>query len=55
MLDLEHLHADALLVVLIGAAAAIVALRAAVYVCQRALVRRDREIIAALDRTRDRC
>jgi hypothetical protein len=48
MLALEHLHADALLVVLIGAALAIVTLRAAVHLCHRALVARDRAIIATI-------
>ena len=54
MLALEHLHANALLVVLIGAALAIVTLRAAVYLCQRARVARDRELIALLSRKSDR-
>ena len=48
MLALEQLHANALLVVLISAALAIVSLRAAVYFCQRALLVRDRKIIATL-------
>ena len=48
MLALEHLHANALLVVLLGGALAIVSLRAAVYVCHRILVATDRKIIAQL-------
>ncbi|HVZ33971.1 MAG TPA: hypothetical protein VG963_16200 [Polyangiaceae bacterium] len=54
MLALEHWHANALLVVLIGAALAMIALRAGVYLCQRARVARDRELLAALRRGRDR-
>jgi len=47
MLALEHLHANALLVVLLGGALAIVSLRAAVYLCHRALVAIDRKVIAS--------
>jgi hypothetical protein len=48
MLALEHLHATALLYVLVGAALALLTLRAAVYLSRRALVARDRAIIAAV-------
>jgi hypothetical protein len=54
MLAVEQLHANALLVVLISAALAIVSLRAAVYFCQRALLARDRQIIARLLRSTGR-
>ena len=54
MLAVEHLHANALLVVLLSAALAIVSLRAAAYFCQRALVARDRNIIATLRRATSR-
>jgi predicted Holliday junction resolvase-like endonuclease len=54
MLAVEQLHANALLVVLLSAALAIVSLRAAAYFCQRALVARDRDIIATLRRTSSR-
>jgi hypothetical protein len=47
MLALEHLHANALLVVLAGGALAIVSLRAAVYLCHRALIAIDRKVIAS--------
>lgn len=50
MLALEHWHTNSLLVVLIVTALAIVLLRAAVYVFQRALAARDRELIRSLDR-----
>jgi hypothetical protein len=50
MLVAEQLHTNALLVVLLSAALAIASLRAAVYFCQRALVVRDREILARLRR-----
>jgi len=52
MLALEHLQANALLVVLIGAALAILTLRAAVYLCKRAVVARDRATITSLPRAR---
>lgn len=52
MLAVEQLHANALLVVLFGATLAIVSLRAAAYFCQRALVARDRHIIATVQRAR---
>ena len=48
MLALEHLHANALFVVLLVAALALFTLRAAVYLCQRALVARDRATLHAL-------
>jgi hypothetical protein len=50
MLALEHLQASALLVVLIGAALAMLTLRAAVYLCKRAVIARDRATITALSR-----
>ena len=50
MLALEHLHANGLLVVLTGAVLAMSSLRAVVYLCHRALVARDREILASLGR-----
>ena len=50
MLAVEHLHANALLVVLLSAALAIVSLRAAAYFSERALVARDRNIIATVRR-----
>lgn len=53
MLALEHLQANALLVVLIGAALALVTLRAVVHLCQRAVVARDRATIASLTRQHD--
>jgi predicted Holliday junction resolvase-like endonuclease len=48
MLALEHLHANALLVVLLGGALAIVSLRAAVYLLHRSLVATDRKIMSSL-------
>lgn len=51
MLALEHLHANALLVVLLGGALAIVSLRAAVYLLHRSLVATDRKIISSLPRS----
>ena len=50
MVALEHLHADALLWVLTGAALAMFSLRATVYFCHRALVARDRSFIASSGR-----
>jgi hypothetical protein len=52
MLALEHLHANALLVVLLGGALAIVSLRVAVYLLHRSLVAADREIMSSLLRAR---
>lgn len=46
MLALEHLHANALLVVLLGGALAIVSLRAGVYLLHRSLVAADRKIMS---------
>jgi H+/gluconate symporter-like permease len=54
MLALEHLHANALLVVLLGGALAIVSLRAAVYLLHRSLVATDRKIISSLARSEAR-
>jgi type IV secretory pathway VirB3-like protein len=50
MLAFEHLHANALLVVLIVTALAIVLLRVVVHLSQRALAARDRAIIAEVER-----
>lgn len=52
MLALEHLHANALLVVLLGGALTIVSLRAAVYLLHRSLVATDRKIMSSLARER---
>jgi hypothetical protein len=46
MLALEHLHANALLVVLLGGALAIVSLRVAVYLLHRSLVATDRKVMS---------
>jgi hypothetical protein len=50
MLVAGQMQTNALLVVLLSAALAIASLRVAVYFCQRALVARDREILARLRR-----
>jgi len=50
MLALEHLHANALLVVLLGGALAIVSLRAAVYLLHRSLVAADRKVMSLVSR-----
>jgi predicted Holliday junction resolvase-like endonuclease len=51
MLALEHSQANALLYVLFFTALAIVVLRGSVWLLQRALAARDREIIRSLECT----
>jgi hypothetical protein len=47
MLAAEHLHTNALLVVLLSTALAVAALRAAAYFLQRARAARDRSLLTA--------